>query len=210
MVSDYLMALLAAVGHTLTLDPHALDHAARFGRSVPIGAAVVGGISLMVGQSVMLAINRVGRARGVLTMLASGVGMVAVAALAALLVAGFGWLALGSAARPSDLLPSVLLSFAPYWLGFLILLPYTGEGIARILRIWQVVALWRLLTPLLVTDRPTALILAVVVLLATSGVSWLVERSPLRLRERIFRAASGSTWYTSDDVRAAARLEGQP
>lgn len=209
-MGEYLTALFAAVGQTLTLDPRALDHVGRFGWSVPIGAAVIGGISLMIGQSIMLAINRVSRVRAVLTLLASGLGMVGVAGLAALLVSALGRLALSNSANAADLLPSVLLSFAPFWLGFLVLLPYSGEGVARILKVWQLIALWTLLTPVMATDRVGALILAAVVLLASLAVSWLVARSPLRLRARVFRAVSGSGWRTWRDLRAGARLEAEP
>lgn len=207
IAGDYLTALFRAVGQTLTLDPLALAQADRFGWSVPIGVAVIGGISLMIGQSIMLAVNRVSRVRGALTLLASGFGLVVVAGLAALLVAGLGRLALGNSAHFAELLPSVLLSYSPYWFGFLVLLPYSGEGVARLLQVWQLIALWTLLTPVLATDRLTALVLAAVVLLASVAVSWLVAHSPLRLRERIFRAVSGSQWTTSGDLRAAARLE---
>lgn len=210
VLGDYLTALFGAVGDVLTLDAQALDHIGRFTWSVPIGVTVVGGISLMIGQSIMLAINRVGRGRSMLTLLASGLGSLVVAAVAAALVGLLGRLALGNELGLGELLPAVLLSFAPYWLGFLILLPYTGEGVARIVQVWQMVALWVLLTPVMATDRASALLLAAVVLLANFAVGWLVDGPPLRLRQRFFRVASGSQWHTWRDVRASARFDAEP
>ena len=62
MLGEYLAALVATAGDVLRLSPQALERADRFGWSVPIGIAVVAGMSLLVGQSLVLAINRVGLA----------------------------------------------------------------------------------------------------------------------------------------------------
>ncbi|MGL5247583.1 MAG: hypothetical protein ACRC8U_05235, partial [Brooklawnia sp.] len=88
--------------------------------------------------------------------------------------------------------------------GFLVLLPYTGPGIARVLQIWHVIALWMLLTPVLGTDRGTALLVTAGAWLATVAVDFAAEHSPLRLRERLFRLLTGSKATTSRDLMAAA------
>ena len=116
---------------TLRLSPQALGD--RPVRSVPIGIAVVAGMSLLVGQSLVLAINRVGRRRGVLTMVTSGAGQVLIAVVEAVMVWAVAIVLLDEPPRVSELLPTVLVSFAPQWLGFLVLLPFTGTGIARLL-----------------------------------------------------------------------------
>ncbi len=120
------------------------------------------------------------------------------------LVWGLARLIVGESRPISELLPAVLVGLAPYWLGFLVLLPYTGPGIARVLQIWHVIALWMLLTPVLGTDRGTALLVTAGAWLATVAVDFAAEHSPLRLRERLFRLLTGSKATTSRDLMAAA------
>lgn len=206
-LSGYLDALLRTAGHALMLDPQALTHRAEFGWAVPLGIAVLAGISLMIGQSILLAINRVTRTRGALTMAASGIGTVLIAGLEALLVAGLGRMMLGESPRVAVLLPSVLVAFAPYLFGFLILLPYTGPGLARLLQVWHLLALWRVLIPVLETSHGNALLVAAVAWLAAVAAGVVVEHSPLRLRERIFGLVSGTAGLTGQDLLASARLQ---
>lgn len=206
---DFLGAMVRTAGRAMALDPSALTMADRFGWSVPIGIAVLAGVSIMVGQSILLAINRVSRVRGVLTLLASGVGTVLMAAIEASLVAVLGRLILGNSQHVADLLPTVLIAFAPYWLGFLVLLPYSGPGVARALEVWHLVALWLLLIPVLQAGRWSALLVAAAAWLATAAVHAFADNSPLRLRERVFRLASGTRGLTWRDVRASSRLEPQ-
>ena len=204
VAADYLVALFRTARQALGANPDALQQAAGFGWAVPIGIAIVAGASMMTGQSLVLAINRVPRRRGVLTVAAAGLGSVAVAGLEAVLVWGLARLIVGESRPITELLPAVLVGFAPYWLGFLVLLPYTGPGIARVLQIWHVIALWTLLTPVLGTDRGTALLVTAGAWLATVAVDFVAEHSPLRLRERLFRLLTGSKAATSRDLMAAA------
>lgn len=66
VVGDYLAALLRSFVSAIAGRPETLAAAGRFGWAVPVGIAVVGGISLMIGQSMVLAINRVTRLRACL------------------------------------------------------------------------------------------------------------------------------------------------
>ena len=63
---------------------------------------------------------------------------------------------------------------------------------------------WMLLTPVLGTDRGTALLVTAGAWLATVAVDFAAEHSPLRLRERLFRLLTGSKATTSRDLMAAA------
>lgn len=207
VVGEYLAALFATAGDVLRLNPQALERVDRFGRSVPVGIAVVAGMSMLVGQSLLLAINRVGRRRGVLTMVTSGLGTVFIAVVEAVMVWAVANLLLEDAPGIGELLPIVLIAFAPQWLGFLVLLPFTGTGIARMLQVWHLLALWVMLTPVLGTGRPAALLVAAAAWLVTELIDVLVEHSPLRLRERLFRLVSGSAGRTWRDVMASAPME---
>lgn len=210
VVGDYLAGLVSTAGMALALDPDALVLAGDSGWQLPVGIAVVAGVSIMIGQSLVLALNHVGFRRGALTLIASGLGMVLVGLVEALMV----WLAarivLAAAPGVGALLPGVLIAFAPYWLGFLVLLPYTGPIIARGLKVWHLLALWTLLTAVLATDRGTALLIAAAAWLSTAAVNLLVEHSPLRLRQRVFRLVSGSKGLTERDLMASAPMKAEP
>ena len=94
-LGEYVNALMGTVGCGLAVDSScAAQHLAQFAWAVPVGVGVVAGISLMVGQWALLAINRVGRWRTLLTLIASGLGTLLAGAVEAALVAGLGWLPL--------------------------------------------------------------------------------------------------------------------
>lgn len=210
VVGDYLAALLRSFVSAIAGRPETLAAAGRFGWAVPVGIAVVGGISLMIGQSMVLAINRVTRLRACLTLLSAGLGMPLLAGLEAAMAGTVGRLLIGEVPRAAVILPSVLVSYAPYWFGLLVLLPYSGPGLARLLHVWHFAVLWASLIPLLQAGPTTAMLVAAAAWLLTILIDWLVEHSSLRLRERLFRLVSGTPGLTSSDLMRAAGLRVGP
>lgn len=73
------------------------------------------------------------------------------------------------------MLPSVLIAFAPYWLGFLVVLPYTGPGVARIVKVWHLLLLWQLLRPALGVGSTAALAVAAAAWLAAEAIDVAIE-----------------------------------
>lgn len=204
LMGDYLKALFSTTGAVMALDGHALHEMGRFIWSVPIGIALIAGISTMIGQVVVLTINRVKGFRRFLTLIAAGLLLILNGIVQALIGALLTGLLLPARLRAADLLPAILASLAPFWLGFLIMLAYTGPGIARILQVWNLLALWSLLTVQLDTSPGIALVIAGGAWLGSLLVSWIVDHSQLDLRERVFRLASGTRWVTSEDLMDAA------
>ncbi|NLA29293.1 MAG: hypothetical protein GX875_06540, partial [Propionibacterium sp.] len=95
-LGEYLSASTGAVRCALGLNaPCVMEETARLGWVVPVSVAVVAGTSLMLGQWAILAINRVGRWRTLLTLAISGLGMLLTGVIEALLVALCGWMLLG-------------------------------------------------------------------------------------------------------------------
>ncbi len=183
-----------------------MEETARLGWVVPVSVAVVAGTSLMLGQWAILAINRVGRWRTLLTLVISGLGMLLTGVIEALLVALCGWVLLGRSLRVAALLPSVLIAFAPYWLGFLVFLPYSGPGIARVLKVWHLLILWALLRPVLEASATGALAVVATAWLATQALGLLADRPPIRLRERVFHLVSDSAGWTGRDLMESATM----
>lgn len=206
-LGEYLSASTGAVRCALGLNaPCVMEETARLGWVVPVSVAVVAGTSLMLGQWAILAINKVGRWRTLLTLAISSLGMLLTGVIEALLVALCGWMLLGRSLRVAVLLPSVLIAFAPYWLGFLVLLPYSGPGIARALKVWHLLILWALLRPVLDASATGALAVAATAWIATQVLGLLADRPPIRLRERVFRLVSNSAGWTGRDLMESAAM----
>ena len=97
---------------------------------------LLGGISLGLGQSVILFANRVRRRRFALSLLVNGLVILA----GVCLWAATTWLLVSllfQSDRPYSLfLSGASLSAAPFLFGFLVLIPYLGNLIFQILRIW--------------------------------------------------------------------------
>lgn len=98
------------------------------------------GLSITLGDSVVLFANQVSRPRFILSVILSATLVV----LSALLWAGSIWLiarTLLAAEQPfENLLIIVSLSYMPLMLGFLVLLPYLGNLILHLLNIWTFLA----------------------------------------------------------------------
>lgn len=200
-MNDYLEALFATLGASLSLDgaPLAMD-----GWAVPVGIGLVASVSTMLGQWALLAINRVRGLRKLFTLVTSVLGMLVTGAIQALLFIFLGQMFLGVDLTVSQVLPIVLAAYGPYWFGFLVVLPYTGSGVARILSVWTLLALWTFAETNLVLTRPNALILSLGAWLGAQFINWLFELAPLKLASRIFRWVSGSERLTGRDLMDAA------
>lgn len=199
-IGDYLSALLTTTGAALRLNQHALDNLGSFQWSVPVGIAIIGGASTMLGQNAVMAINRIRGLRKVLTLLGAGVGLVATGTVQAVLALLVSRLLPEGSWHLRQLLPGVLVAFAPYWLGFLVLIPYSGPGIARLLQAWNLVALWSVLTIQLGTDRLTGLGVALVAWLGSFGLGFVFEHSRFHVRDRLFCLVSGSPGLSAQDL----------
>lgn len=206
MIGAYLRALFSTARAVVAVDGHALQEMNRFVWSVPIGIALIAGVSVMLGQVAVLGINKVRGLRRVLTLLSAGILLILNGLVQALIAALLTLLATPSRLHASDFLPAILASLAPFWLGFLIMLPYSGPGIARILQVWHLVALWALLTVQLDSSAAVGLLVAGGAWLGSLTVSWIVDHSKLDLRERVFRWASGTRWVTSEDLMMDAAI----
>ncbi|MGF1664071.1 MAG: hypothetical protein ACFCVG_16685 [Kineosporiaceae bacterium] len=132
---------------TLWWDALLLDPAAYRGVLAPGGiwaalaVVALGGVSQLVGQSVVLFLNHVRPVRFLLAL-----GLAAATFAAEVAVWGVGiWLTAVVVAGPElgivDILAVVALAHAPVVLAFFLLLPYYGPPIQRALEIWTLLCL---------------------------------------------------------------------
>jgi hypothetical protein len=136
---EYLHYLQRAIGLALMLRPEVAEAVERYPESgrVVLGIVFLAGASMLLGQSVVLIVNRVRPLRFLLSVAVNGLLFIVSGAVwaVALWLAG-RWL---FAIEPSLglTLRLVGLSFAPQVFGFLILVPYAGPFIQRVLYTWS-------------------------------------------------------------------------
>jgi hypothetical protein len=196
---EFLRYVWLGITRSMALDVRVAEIVAQYPQTglVTLTIALIGGAGLLLGQSVILFVNRVRPARFALTLLINGI----VFAIS-LLIWGVAIWAIGSLLFPAEpaltiVLRLVALSAAPYVFGFLVLIPYLGEFVYRVLSVWSsVIAAGATAYSFRVDWWPAFLVV---------GLSWLaiwilsntLGRPVLALRNRIWRAAAGTNMDTS-------------
>ena len=188
---------LAAVGHAIwgvwTLDSATLTWLEGRPDSFEIAftIAILAGASTLLGDSVVLFLNRVRGLRFAFSLLLNGGAMVLLYVLQAVVIGVVGSLILDSPPVAPYVIRGVMLSTAPLLFGVLALVPYFGPAIARFLQAWGVVALWVIVQQL----YDVALLPALWVTLAGWGVmqvmSWAFARPVAFIGSKIFALISG-------------------
>jgi len=137
-LSTTLVTFFQVVGGILRFDEAAVQaiYFQEGGVWIALAILIFGGISLAIGQSVVLFANRVSRRRFVLSISMSGLVLL----LWVMLWAGSTQLlmivTLGRDLSYTEILLGAAVSMAPLLFGFLVLLPYIGNPIFQLLRIW--------------------------------------------------------------------------
>lgn len=134
-ISNLWHAIQAAMG----LNPRVFEivEAMPESRWVVLTIAILGGASLLLGQSAILFVNRVRPARFVLSLLFNGLMFVfnlVVWSLCIWFMSTYFW---QGTAEYSTILRLVALGSAPYVFGFLILMPYLGNFVGHVLSVWS-------------------------------------------------------------------------
>jgi hypothetical protein len=153
--------------------------------------ATVAGISTLFGDSVVLFLNRVRGWRFAITMLLNALGFVLLYALQALVIAIVGPLIVGHSPGLATVTRGVMLATAPMIFGFLVLIPYLGPAIARVLQAWGLLVLWLVNEVLFQTDGWTALLITGIGWGVMQLLSWSLSRPVGWIGDRIWRLATG-------------------
>jgi len=141
-VLEYISQVMNAIRLGLTMSPQTLAvvQVPPNARWVALGLLVVAGVSMLLGQSVVLFVNRVPPKRFTLSLLVNGLLFVAGIFFWALMVWATGNFLLAETATYRQILLIIALSYAPLVFGFLILLPYAGSAIQVLLYVWSMLA----------------------------------------------------------------------
>lgn len=140
----YIGTLFEVVGGVLRLDPQVFI--AMRGEQeitgIALGVVIVAGLMRMLGQSIVLFANRVRPTGFAIRILASTLEFI----LNVLVMGVILWLIVrllnpDTSLTLGEILRTIPLAYAPYWLGALVLVPYLGIWIERGLKVYVFLAL---------------------------------------------------------------------
>ena len=206
---DFFVQLWATAGAALRFSPDVLTRTAASpdGDLVIAAMTVLAGASLLMGQSVILFVNRVKPGRFAFSLLFYGVVFALSLALWAAIVWLWAVILFGTRQPLVSVLRIAGLSSAPLLFGFLIFLPYLGTPIDWGLRIWSALIVLEIVRT---SFDPPVWMAAV-----CAGLGWLIVHTLTRLlgsrlvaaRDWLWRLATGTVFDTSEQELRAATAE---
>ncbi len=184
---------------TLTLDPTTFATLSNAPSPVLLVSVIIflAGGSTLIRQSAVLFLNRIQPARFAYSLLLNGIMWLASFALWALVL----WV-IASLLGERELIPLAVftiigLSSAPFVFGILIFLPYVGELIARILYVWSLLGMLRIVEVVAATSWGNALLLVTVGWVLMLVVSRTVGAPLVKLRDWLWKNTLGGVTYTT-------------
>lgn len=159
---------------------------------VILAIAILGGASLLLGQSVILFVNRVRPARFALSLLLNGVVFTLSLAVWALAIWLTSKLLFPNHIPFLTVLRLVGLGAAPYVFGFLVLLPYAGAFVGRVLSVWSFLVVLAALTTLARGNFGAALVCTAVGWALITLMSATIGRPIIRARNKAWKQLTGA------------------
>ena len=137
-ILTYLVYLSAVILQTLRFDPAVWDTVTQSGMAgaIVIGVVFLGGASTLLGQSVVLFLNRVREGRFFFSLVVNGLLYLLQFTVWGIVIYVVARFLFEKTPTRSDILLLIGLSTAPYVLGFLALIPYMGPFIGKLLSVW--------------------------------------------------------------------------
>ncbi|MCG8346585.1 MAG: hypothetical protein MI924_02240 [Chloroflexales bacterium] len=190
----------------LQLDPALYQTVENSPQSTYLIFAVVmlAGASQLLGQSVALFVNRVSPSRFVASLILNGILFAVSLVIWAITIWLIGTFIFASETSLGKVIRIVCLGSAPLVFGFLILIPYLGTFISRVLSVWSFLIVLR--------GVGFSFQIGVIGSLICVGLGWLlilflsdtIGRPVIFLRDRIWRRITGSSLeVTAHDMLAA-------
>lgn len=155
---------------------------------VALAVAILAALSGLLGNAGLLAINRVRGLWVVVTWALVSLQNLIALAFQGLVLWCAAWVVINDVPDVGAVVRVVLLSTAPLWFEFLVITPYIGPMIERVLWGWQLLALWMLMDHLMPDGLSQWLVLLVVV------VGWLVARLVAHLLSPVVQWLRRSLW----------------
>jgi hypothetical protein len=194
-ILTYFDYLFRVIHYALTLNPDLYNTVATNPRSswLVLGVVFLGGASVLLGQSVVLFVNRVRRGRFLFSLALNGVMYIISYFVWGVTIAVVGHLLFEFNPGPWAIVRMVGLSTAPLIFGFFILIPWMGPFIGRILNVWGFL--------ILVSVVEFGFQVGLIGALVTVGLGWLimmllnnvVGKPIVALRNKIWQKVAGTT-----------------
>ena len=183
---------LALIGSALALDRNALAAAATApgALTAALWIAFLGGVSLMLGQSVVLFANRVSRRRFAACLAVAGLVYVAGLAVWGVTI----WLSariFGLDIPTGAITFAVCVGQAPLLFGFFCLIPYLGTSLQRILMVYSLLVVVAALSAVLDIRVWQAALLAAIGWALRAGLDRVLTRPLSGVRTWLWRASTG-------------------
>ncbi len=140
-ILDYFNIFWTIVRQSMFLNPNIAQQAETYPNAFwyILSVAIVAGISLLIGQSVILFVNQVKPSRFLLSLFTNGLTFAISLIVWAVTIFIAGNLMFEARPMFINVLKIVMLSAAPFVFGFLILMPYAGQFVYRLLSAWSFV-----------------------------------------------------------------------
>ncbi len=134
----YIDYLFQVIGYALRIDPQLFEFVSTTPQSrwLVFGVVFLAGASTLLGQSVVLFVNRVRRGRFVMSLVLNGIIYIVSYFVWGVTIALIGLLIFPSSPDGGAIVRMVGLSTAPLIFGFFILIPWMGPFIGKLLNIW--------------------------------------------------------------------------
>lgn len=174
---------------------------------IAVGIAFVAGVSTLLGHGAVLYINRVTGVRGAAALALSGVFLVLLYVVHAVVLAIVAPVITGTSLRLSHVVAITLASTAPMILGVFEFVPVLGIVLGKALNVWSFVVLWSLISATYQTTWTRALLAGGVAWLVMHLLSSLLGPTVARVTGRIWGAVTGvPTQITTRDILAGTPM----
>jgi hypothetical protein len=209
---QYWVNVFTLIGYGLWPRPllyTALTDEVRASLPVALGVVFLSGISLLIGQSVILFLNRVPPTRFLISLVIQGILLTLGLIVTALVIWISGLIVFGSDPPIAAVITLTAISYAPLTFGFLILIPYFGILIEKLLYAWTLLILLFIIRFGFDTNFVAAVICVGLAYGLRALLSATIGRPLVAVRNWILRNVVGTDQLamTPDEIRAQVSAE---
>jgi hypothetical protein len=197
----YFTYLWGTITHALRLDPAVFAFTEQYPQSAWLVAGIVflAGASTLLGQSAVLFINRVRKSRFVISLITNGIVFVISYFVWGLTVWVIGRILFELNPPWGQFVRMVGLSTAPLVFGFLVLIPWMGPFVGKVLNVWSMLILIAIVEYQFKIGFWGAVTCVVLGWLASLAFTNTLGRPIVALRNKVFQRVSGSKLDSTAD-----------
>ena len=199
----YFAYLWGGITHALRLDPGVFAFVEQYPQSAWVVAGIVflAGASVLLGHSAVLFINQVRKSRFVISLITNGIVFIISYVVWGLIVWLVGRLLFSVDPPWGQFVRMVGLSTAPLVFGFLVLIPWMGPFVGKVLNIWSMLILIAIVEYQFKIGFWGAVVCVGLGWLASLALTNTIGRPITALRNKVFQKVSGSKLdSTADDL----------